>query len=251
MRTPLVASILVSLVLVGGAVGYRVSNIEEKKVALETIESKNIDWQDISTQVASNASSTTKSASALNKTDLIGRQLIFDYVELATSGQASDETIDRLAEKYVESIPTLISAEKIDVFDIRSVPDTQANLKSYGDNLNQIYTEFVLAIAEKYSGNKIEVALTNNPEALAGTMGKAYEKAAASLRNLSVPNSLLAIHVKFVNNYLSSAAALKSISLTDKDPAVAFAGLVAFNSNNGEEELIMGEISKILTSKGL
>lgn len=251
MRTPLVASILVSLVLIGGAVGYRVSNIEEKKVALETIESKNIDWQEISAQVASNASSTTKSQAALNKTDLIGRQLIFDYVELATSGQASEETITSLAEKYVDSIPTLIKAETVSVFDLVGVPDAQENFKTYGDNLNYIYTDLILSISEKYPNTKLDTALKNNPEALAGSMGEAYGGAAQALKKISVPNSLLSIHVKFVNNYLSSAAALKSISLTDKDPAVAFAGLIAFDTSNNEEDIIMSEISRILTSKGL
>jgi hypothetical protein len=248
MRTPLVASILVSLVLVGGAVGYRVSNIEEKKVALETIESKNIDWQDISAQVASNASSTTKSAAVLNKTDLIGRQLIFDYIELATGGNASDETIQALADKYAESIPTLSTPKKVTAFEIKTTTETKENFQAYADNITRIHTSF--ATKTRMAG-AVPTELGQTLYSTSKKVGEAYLATAEELKKIPVPTSLVPLHLELVNKYYSSGSAMISLSKADSDPAIAFAGIIALRENTGAEQGILQAIELVLTRHGI
>ncbi len=248
MRTPLVASILVSLVLIGGALGYRLSNIPEKKAALESIESKDLNWQSISTEIASNASSTVGSQAALNKTDLIGRQLIYDYLELATAGQASDETIQALADKYAESIPTLSTPQKVTAFELTSTAETKEHFQTYADNMTRIHA--ALATKTRLAGSA-PTELGQNLYATSKRVGDAYNTAAEELKKIPIPTSLVPLHLELINHYYSSGYAMASLSKAESDPAVAFAGIIALKDNTGSEEGILKAIELVLTRNGI
>ncbi len=248
-------ALFVSVVLVGGASWSRFAGAEKPVSDLLTVEERaaSNDYYDKLFLDSLEATATTSAASQepLTGTDLIGRQLILDYVDMATKGQATAANITALADRYIESIPTLNQAQTISYTELKTVSDTKANFQNYADELTKIYGTYAtqISLARSRGGNLD----TLNPAFYAFTLAfsAAYTEVAGKLKNLPVPATLASTHLQLINNYLSSAAAMKAISETEQDSARAFAGLIAMNENVEKELAILREIERILISNGI
>src|SRR3989344_3691919 len=228
MRFRLALALLISILLVVTASWSRfgTTNYAPSIATLEQIQTDNEYYSDdsfIRDFLKPSTASTTLPAEPLSNTELIGRQLILDYIGLATSGQATEANIDAVANKYLESIPKIIKIHR-----------------EYAENINKAYA----------GANSLK---TLNPAMYAFTLtfNISYINAANGLKNLPVPTSLADLHLQLINSYFSSAASMKALSETEQDSTAAFAGLIILNENLDKEDVILNEISNILTANGI
>ena len=181
----------------------------------------------------------------LTTTDLVGRQMILDYVNLAASGKATDETVTNLANKYTESIGGLSQSRKISYLNIETTPNSKQSFFDYENELTDINLSFEKQLSKLSSAS----ASTMEDSAMysaASVISSAYDIASSRLMKLKVPVSLVQAHVKLVNAYLGSAESMRSMSLGDSDPAVAFAGAVSVSSALESAETALIEIEGIM-----
>lgn len=251
----LALALSVSVLFIGVASWYRFGTVEKVQpniVAVDTLETGSNNYEDILGDfTAPKTAGTTTPQDPLSSTDLIGRQLILDYVGLAANGQATEAGLDLLASQYVENIATISKTVAMSSADIKTVADTKANFQNYDKKITKIYGDYAESIGKMR-------AVADNPDTLDSALYAAmlnlnatYNKAALELKDLPVPLSLATPHLKLLNSYLSSAAATKAISETQQDPAAAFASLVILSENNNAENAILNEISQILISNDI
>ena len=253
MHARLALALFVSTLLVGGALWIRLSNGAEIKYELATVESDDAADAELLQYFLEPPEETPTApvkTAPLTNTDILGRQLVMDYINLAASGEATEAQIETLAQKYVEIIPALNLAESISYIDLTTAPNTKANFQKYADEITAIHKTYAENISKKYVGVNLD-----KPNAatysFALAFGQAYRDAAEKLKDISVPNSLVQVHLKLTNSYLSSAASMKAVAQIDLDSASAFAGVITLNQNLNQEDALRGEISKILTANGL
>lgn len=255
MRLRLALAFLVSIALIGAASWFRLTTSENAPsniVAVEQFGTSDVyDGNILRDFLEPKATSTTSVETTLSNTDLIGRQLILDYVGLAASGGAGPESIDALANKYIDNLPALNDTPSIGYADIKTVPNTKSNFQNYADEITKIYIEYAERISKASIGGDNLNTLNPALYSFALTFNAAYIDAALKLQNLSVPASLAPIHLQLVNSYLSSAAATKAVSETEEDSAAAFAGLVILNKNVVKEKTLINEIDRTLISNGI
>ena len=258
MRARLILAFSVSIMLIGVATWSRFAFVDKPPaniVAVTDAGSSLDDSQEVLKDflAVKTATSTLPAASEkpVTDTDLIGRQLILDYVGLAASGGAGTESIDALANKYIESIPTLNRAPVLSYADLKTVTNTRANFQSYADKITKIYKSYEAGM--KAAGLSDESNYSLNPAlySSAAAFSKIYEDTATALKNMPVPGALLQSHLGLINTYLSNAEAMVAVSNTQENSAAAFAGLVALNENIDKEQESLTEITRILTSNGI
>jgi len=258
MKPWIATALFVSILLIGTATWIRFQNQTKTSVGLIAVNNAGLSSSTeptisgpnfLANQDLSNTGTSTDEN--LSGTDMIGRQMIIDYVNLATSGQASDESINALANQYVEKIPNLSSASVASYLDIKTVPNEKVNFQNYNDSLTKIQKDYSAVL------NSIPVEITNastpGPKFYSAikSISTAYSETVTKLKMLPTPIALVQVHLKLINNYLSSASAMKAVSETEKDPAFAFAGLVTIGNNLKETNLIIGEINQILAKNGI
>lgn len=253
MKPGVILAVLASLILIVGAAFTRYSQpkVGQNLVMVEQGVGEIDSYEEL---FANFDSATSTSTLAGNKepvggTDLIARQLMMDYINLASSGQATEANINDLAQKYVTSIPTLLSVSKLSYLDLNIVPDNQANLKKYADEAGSVYKEYAGKMLGAYSANALSLGPQNS--AMSRKMSDIYLTTFNNLRKVSVPASLVDAHLGLINTYLENAAAMDSISQSESDPARAFAGIISISNNLDKESLALREIEKILNAKGI
>ncbi|MBX4198844.1 hypothetical protein KW800_01020 [Candidatus Parcubacteria bacterium] len=186
----------------------------------------------------------------LSTTDLVSRQMLSDYMNLAATGQTTEENINALAARYVESLPTLTQAKVINATDIKIVPDSLSAFKAYGNALADLTNETMATAAKIDSGSAVSLAGTDI-SGISLKLAAAYEHASKALLGMAVPSSILDDHVKLTNMYLSNTAALKALAQVDKDPTIAFAGMAKYNENLKAEDPLIADMRNILKAHGL
>lgn len=254
MKLRLASALLISILLIGGAgwvrAGSLFKNSSTNSLALESASTTSS--YDFS--IKKNDSITPEASTQtgpLSSTDLIGRQLILDYVDLAAQGEASEENLALLANNYVEKIPSLNYSETISYKDIKSVSNTRENFQNYANEFTKIYKSYAENIKRANDSGKDITTLGPGMYSLANSLSKIYSDTANKIKSLPVPLALAENHYKIINVYLSNSAAMKAISRAEQDSSEAFAGMVALNKNLEDESTTLDQISKILTSNGI
>ncbi len=256
MRFRLTLALLLSLLLVVTASWSRFGTTKyvPSVATLEQMQTNDEYYSDesfVGDFLKPNTASATLPAESLSNTELIGRQLILDYIGLATSGQVTETNIATIANKYLEIIPKINKTQQISRSDIEIVPDTKSNFQNYADQLLKIHKEYADNINRAYTGaNSLK---TLNPALYAFTLvfNVSYIDAANKLKSLPVPISLADLHLQLINSYFSSATSMKAVSETEQDSTAAFAGLIILNENLDKEDIILSEIGNILTTNGI
>ncbi len=240
MHPSLIASLLISIVLIGGAVFYRLSDKNSNpSYGLTVVSSSETDEEKgfLDNFIKKDdVSSTQATTTTLTTSDLIGRGLISDYVNLAVNQNSSTENIDNLVNQYIESIPSLLSSEQITYLDLKTEPNTRENFNEYA----QKFANLEITLAQNIQTNSTHIGIS-----------KAYETAASSLKKMSVPLSLGSQHLQLTNSYLMSSAGMLALSEMEEDPATAFSGLTVVNANVEKELLLIKEIANILKLNGI
>lgn len=255
MKPGLTIALTVSVLMIGTAMWLRFSgeaaSTEGGLVAVERYDTSDWYYEDILNDfLEPKETGAAKDYEPLTGTDAISRQLLIDYVGLAGSGQASPSELEALANRYIDSIPTLQVSRTFNAAELKVVANSKANFQAYSNSLNQIFQEYSRQIG-RVQGNDYSSQSNTRDLASLSVMSKAYNTAAESLKELAVPAELGKLHVDLINSYYSSATAMEAISNTESDAASAFAGLLVINKNSGKELDIAEEITTILASQGI
>jgi hypothetical protein len=251
MRRRIVLALFASVVLIGMASWSRFSGGEAEENSLAVVENnegKETYYDKLVKDYLETSTTTTNvSPENLTGTDLIGRQLILDYVDLASRGQATEANLNALAEKYVESIPTLIVSKKLNYFDLKVMPNNKTDFKNYSAAIEKIYLDYISKMTEdSYDENMVGSENT----ALVLDIGNIYQETASVLQKLPVPAALVEAHLKLTNAYFENASAMNSVAGVDTDPASSFAGLIIVKNNLEKEEDALSKIREILAENG-
>jgi len=238
MQINIAVALAVSLVLIGGATFNRFANNKTASPTLSVVNNPIESKEELLKAYLTNTKSTTTEES-LTGTDLVGRQLMIDYLNLASRGQADPDSLAVLVDRYVESIPTLNQKRQISYADIKIGVNSKESFQLYANKLESIY--------QKYS---IPPSAEADYEFLA-TTATSYEGRAQELMGLTVPAKLALAHLGLVNSSLSNSSAFKAMAGAEQDPMTAMAGLSVMNSGLDKEVEILKEISQILKFNGI
>lgn len=255
MRSTIYIAIAVSVCLIGGAFWIRLNNERRVEATLAVVEGQDeIDssYEKFAEEFLSATSTSlgTSTPQKLSGTDLISRQLFSDYITLATQGQATDASVNALLERYIESIPTLNTAEAFTYLDFQSSSNNKNSLTSYNQAMKVVYQDYRNSILGASVNGSDLFNGTIDPQ-LAALLSQIYRKTAEKMRVVPVPAPILPLHLSLANVYLQNASAMKAISLLEKDSASAFAGLIALSENTSKERELLGQINTTLRANGI
>ncbi|MHB1330642.1 MAG: hypothetical protein ACYCY6_01605 [Minisyncoccota bacterium] len=254
MRFRILSTIFLSFILIIGAVWFRA---DKEKIEVSLVSVDNTDQYSGGSFIPNDVSDLNDYGfeeeldSTLTTTDLMSRQLLTDYMNLARTGGATEENIQALASKYVEGVSALSPSPAITIADLNIVSNTKNNFERYDELTTIIERTKINEIEANNIHDVTSITPENIPYNSMMKMGIAYEKAANALTNMDVPASLAALHVKIVNNYLSTSSGLFAISESENDSAMAFAGIAAASTSMRDEGLIIDQIIAILVKNGL
>jgi hypothetical protein len=252
MNKGIYLALFISIVLIGTAGWVRATENKNQKLGLIVVPSLP---QDLMNYDESGGQLTIQnndvSPPDLSGTDLIGRQMIADYITLSANGKATNENISSLAQKYVESIPTLIAPERFSLTDLKIIANNQKNLENYAQNVMRIYREYASELLSIEARGNVSTLLISGSGEAASKMSTAYAETAKKLKGVEAPQPVAQLHLNLVNLYLENAAAMNSIATLNADPANAFAGLILMSGNINEEAQLLAEIEQVLTANGI
>lgn len=257
-RVRFIGALVISIALIGGAVWFRFVRIPPYTNPVATVtqvESTSTDdllLTDFFNTEASTSSVT--STTELSQTELIGRQLFTDYLELKSKGQATPDNINAFAEKLAESINNInISISKINSNKIVVLPESEASLAAYGTAMTNLRNKYKNLVAAQTKSSGGDITNINSPaySIFMNAMGKLYKTAADELVLIGVPTSLAQNHVNLINQYLENAEVMRLIGNTSKDPLPAYAALSIYIKNSGREAELLLNIQKTLMAHGI
>src|SRR3989344_8385598 len=249
-RIGFIGAIFFSIILIGGALWFRFVRIPPYSAHLASLQkieqppSGNTLLEDFYN--ADTAFATT-SATALTKTESVGRGLFSDYIGLKSQGTVSSSSINALASKYAESIANFdLSIQKTNRDQIISVPETEANLTIYGNTMANIRNKYknLVATQVQNSGSGPADIRSQTFSTFMGKIGKIYQASADELLLVKVPVSLAENHMNLINNYLESAKVMEYLGNTSKDSAQAYAAITIYVKNSGKESALLLNIQK-------
>lgn len=251
MKPGITLALLASVVLIGGAFWFRFTNTTPQ-VAIVAVQNEKLPesyYQNLLSDFLSpSASSSPQKTEPLTTTDLVGRQLVLDYISLAQNGQSTDENLAALADQYVQSIPAIITSNKLILTDLAIVPNNKANFQLYSSQVEAAYTTYARNLLGSYSTSATSV---EGESTSLKKMGEVYDQAAADLKKLRVPADLASTHLALVNLYIENAVAMKALSQSTVDPTSSFAGLIAIKANAEKEQELLSQIQEVLTKNGI
>ncbi|MBX4195798.1 hypothetical protein KW796_02495 [Candidatus Parcubacteria bacterium] len=247
MRFRILLALSLSIVLIFGATWTRRSTLSQPVlVSVESPASISGSTPD-SADLSYDESISRAKNDPLSTTDLVSRQLLLDYINLSSTGQATPDNLDSLASQYVEKISALSQTPKISLMDLNTVADSKASLTAYDKSVTAIETEKIETVNRAY----VKIADSADIYSLTEAIASAYKKASEKLKSIPVPASVAQKHAELINNYIATSAGMESITDTNGDSIAAFAGIAAINDAVGKEDQILNEIAAILMKNGI
>ncbi|MBI2674010.1 MAG: hypothetical protein HYX23_01885 [Candidatus Zambryskibacteria bacterium] len=256
-RVQFISALAVSVALIGGAMWFRFVRIPPYTNPVATVtqvESTSTDDLLLTDFFNTETSTSVAPTTELSQTDLIGRQLFTDYLELKSQGQSTPNDIDSFAASLAESIKNInVSIPKINANKIIVLPESETSLAVYGAVMTNIRNKYKNLVAAQTKSSVGDITNTDGPafSIFMNAAGKLYKAAADELLLVGVPTSLAQNHLNLINQYLETAEVMKLISNASKDPLQAYAALNIYIKNSGREAELLLNIQKTLMAHGI
>ena len=254
-RIRFIGALVVSVALIGGALWFRFVRIAPYSAQVVSVsELEQLLSEDAFLKDLYSATTTPRvtSTTTLSQTDLIGREMLTDYLSLKSKGEVTPDNLVSLADKYAEGIMNLdIKTRKASLNQIIVLPDSEANLATYGNTMTNIRSKYKALVAAQYTGSGIADINSAAFSVFMGATGKLYQAFANELLLVRVPVSLAGNHLELVNNYLENAEVMKLISNTSKNPTQAYAALNIYTQNTEKESKLLLKIQTTLMANGI
>jgi len=243
-----------SALLIGGAALHRFAYAEKTSPYLAAADSLDAGGESTAlsdTDLLPDTAATSTDDEKLTTTDLIGRQLFMDYLDLAQNGQATDANIEKLGDNYAANIVRLDTPGTYTPPTLSVVPDSKDSFKAYASAFSALYNSYTERAKINFSeaGDISDLANPNFSSAMKD-MSSLYSKAAKDLAALPVPTSLVSAHQQLITLYMDNARALGVLSGIGTDPAAAYAALGTQAKNSQAEKDILAQIAGTLALNG-
>ena len=251
MKMTVLVSIVVSIALVGFAGWTRYvdkQTVDSNPELVPTIRVFNTDTYNTPNSLAQG--STTQDTS-ITQVNYLGRQLLSEYVNLAANGNVSEAVIASLAEKYVVKIEEIGKKIVVEPSQIKTVPDSKENFTAYDNTMTSIHGSAARVLKSKNINLSDLTYLNPKLNSFAETMAQVYIEMTDGLKAMSIPVSLMNLHISLINNYLGSAESLKAIKNVENDAALTFAGMITLKQNIENQKVIIGDINAKLNLNGI
>lgn len=251
MRPGITMALIASLSLVGWATWYRVISSNKpinNLVAIETSKVAQAAYDELISKYLQAPTNPRTNTGSLTTTDLVGRQLIMDYLSLAENGQATDANLAALATKYIEGIPTVLATPAVSGLELKVVSNEARNFQLYASELEGMYQSYATSLLGSAKG---KISLDSAGAKMFTKMGEIYTDAAETLKRISVPAALAEDHLALINVYLKNASAVRALAAFNTDPASSFAGLLSYKTNTDKEAETITKIENVLTEHGI
>lgn len=252
-RLTVIFSIVLSLVLIVGALVIRMTGSDTSNPGIIAVKSEdNLSSEDFFKDFSQSATSSEKLTEKLTEVDYISRQMFSDYLQLKSTNQITKENLSTLAEQYADGLleknnhtPTVTQGQ------IKIMADTDTNLQNYGQKIAALIAKHGAATGlSKYGGVYSDV-FSDDFIKLMVIISFQYRMAADELLSLEVPTSLAGNHLTLINNYLQSSKRFNSIAMIGADPVSALSAMNEQSKNSQTEEGLIANIKIRLMSKGL
>ena len=165
-RFQFIFSIVLSIVLIVGALWFRLSNTTTQKLDLAIVsdEDRDISNKILAEKISSvDLSAGTSTNRQLNQTDLISRALFSDYIDLVSTKQNSTKNITALAERYSNAInDSSIYTYDIKISELKVVADSNDSLIKYSNSISTMKKDYAILMSKLE--NQIQFKDVNDPK---------------------------------------------------------------------------------------
>lgn len=266
--TTIVGSIALAALLVWGAytlthlpaqpeelsVGSALTQGTDWKTALEDIQSQNPANRAPQPPSADKVSELLSAATSDNLTDTVARTLLVNLSSAKAQGLGNDiPNQDQLIAQAASQIRERPAAKTYSNADLTSTPNTQSALKAYGN-------AFMSAVAAhpgaSYGATIYAIGTSTDngdPSKLAPlpSIGKEYGALARDLSKVSVPSTLMPIHLQIVNNIERMAEMFPDMGKIYSDPLRALASFQFYDALNQETLRLFINIAQQFSQNGI
>jgi hypothetical protein len=252
MRIRIALAVSLSVILIALAVWIRLG-VTTNSGELIAVKSEGVQT---STPIGSNLSFQNSTSTEINltNTEIISRQLLSDYINLVGSGEITDSNINLLAEKYIESIPIIQAGfyTPMKLADLKTSLNTSPNFKTYEETMRKIHEKYGAQMKSIYPGNTILGNDSSETYPFLADLSQLYSNMASEIKEVITPVEISPYHLRLVNNYLSTAGAMISLSTQTKtDPITTIAAITTLRDNMEAQGVIIAEINQILMKNEL
>jgi len=253
MRTRVILALCLSLLLISGVAVLKPNSDSRTTEPLISVENNfpKLSETYVPSTTANLTEGEPQETESLTTSDLVWRQFLTDYIQLASVGQPSEKSLETLADKYVDLIPGILSPPKINVTKIKVVTNSTANFQNYEKLTTKIESDRIQAINHASINNGEGDTMGPQFYKSAEAISKAYQTATEKLLDVPVPALLASLHTELINNHLSNSTGMKAISNFENDSVTAFSGIIAVNKNVEVEGVIINKIIAVLLKNGI
>lgn len=189
----------------------------------------------------------------LTKTDAFSREFFSTVATLNQNGAMDDATIEKLGTSLAEQIKNSTPQKIFTVSDIKiAKKDTPETVKIYNNALDGLQNKYpvkynVLDVLQEFAGDENNI----NPDAL-NDLDPIIEQSRNIINDIakiSVPQSLLTLHLEFLNALERIMENLVDIQLYDTDTIVALSAISQYEKNTEELRLVIQNLTNLINQK--
>lgn len=192
----------------------------------------------------------------LTKTDKFSRELFSSVAALNQNGAMDQTTAENISASLADKIKNSVPRKVYTISDvIVAKNDLFTTIKNYSDNLNNAYKKYpingsVLDVLQKFivDENSVDASVLKELDPII----KQTQSLIGEIVKISVPQSIIPLHLDLLNGMERVLENIKDISLYESDAIIALGGISKYEENTALLESaitnLAGEIKKRLSN---
>lgn len=226
---------------------------EDWETTLAEIQAENADILLPAPPDAATIQKMLQAAQSSNLTESVGRTLFVNLSNAKAQGFGDDiPTQDKLVTEAINQLKLSSKTTAYTKADLRVVESTEKNLHAYGNEVIRILNSHLGADVQK-TYLLISQSEDTKGSSLLGlsAIQKEYIALAKDLGDMSVPQTVLPIHLQIVNDFFIIASAYPNMQTFLSDPLRGAAGLQMYKQTLDEEQRLFTQIAQQLKKGGI
>lgn len=198
------------------------------------------------------ALATTKEE-VLTETDKFSRELFSTVATLTQAGPVDQDTIDKLGETLSDKLQTPVIRKVFLASEIKvSATDDKTSAQKYNTDLESISNKnpmsgHVLDILQEFldSGETPDVSILSKLDPIISQTSKSL----TAMATMTVPQSLIPLHVNLMNSLEQTNENLEDLQLFDADTIVAMSAMSQYGKNSDALQIALQKLGAAITNK--
>lgn len=189
----------------------------------------------------------------LTETDKFSREFFATVATLNQSGEIDQATVEKLSSSLAERIQNSAPRKIFTLSDIKVIQDDSVQtVKNYDNALSNIQEKYpakgnVMEVLQKFiiDENNVDVTVLVELDPIIEQVNKII----IELAKMSVPQSLVILHLNFLNALQGSSENVSDIKLYDTDVIVALSGISQYENNVAVLEKATRDLADAISQK--